>query len=433
MAKIATTPGNVLSGAFTKGVISTQLVNSALHLAQPLLMAELTNSLGYAALFASFDTGIHMFGTYLGGWPCERLGARRLLWLATALRAVALSAIPMAMFFGTLSPVWAVFWYTADALIRGFVDAAVYTLPLEMAQHQTQELDRLNSRYELAFNSGGIIGPLALGGIMTWLPAITAHAVIPLGFLLAAFFYFRIPQRSGGKNLENDSTTHPNGSPHARSKKGGSWQGAQEIARNPSLLWVCLGYMSFNLYPLRKLLSAFFAKALLSNSALAGPIGAAFSAGGLLGSILYSKNVARVTTRVWISSGAIGVLVLAVGWIPQNFLLMVLAAFLFSLTNVGARLSLIRLRQARTPLELAGGITAVSRFGANLVSVLGKSIVGAAFVAGFGPMGAFALVGAGLATLGLLQLRFANRWAGPTPLTRTHSPAAASLSSNANS
>jgi hypothetical protein len=55
------------------------------HLAQPLLIADLSGSLGSAAFFSAFGTAVHMVGTYLGGWPTERFGARRVLAASTFL------------------------------------------------------------------------------------------------------------------------------------------------------------------------------------------------------------------------------------------------------------------------------------------------------------------------------------------------------------
>ncbi len=54
--------------------------------------------------------------------------------------------------------------YTLEALVRGYVDTAVHTVPLEMVGHRRDLLDRINSRYEVAFEVGAVAGPLMLGG-----------------------------------------------------------------------------------------------------------------------------------------------------------------------------------------------------------------------------------------------------------------------------
>ena len=137
---------------FLGGVFLTQIVDSALHLAQPLLLAKISGSMGGAAFFSAFDTGVHMAGTYLGGWPTDRFGARRVLVVSTFLRAVVLAWIPIMMIGGFMNLWLAMGCYTLEALIRGFVDASVHTVPLELARHRAEELDRINSRYELSFD-----------------------------------------------------------------------------------------------------------------------------------------------------------------------------------------------------------------------------------------------------------------------------------------
>jgi len=380
-------------GGFVGGVVCTQFVNSAFHLAQPLLMADITGSIGHAAFFASFDTAVHMGGTFLGGWPVDRFGARRVLILATWLRALALAAIPLGILAGAMNALWAMSWYTLDALIRGFVDAAVYTLPMEFAEHEAEQLDRLNSRYELAFDFGGILGPLAFGAVTYWFHGPIAHATIPIGFALAALVYSSIP-----------ATVSRPKTAAAKAAGTGTLAGLRAIAGNRDLLMACIGYMSFNIYPLRKLLSAFFAKAILMQPAAAGVLGSAFSAGGLVGALVYARFGDLVSRAAWVLLGAMGLLSLGFGWVPQSLAIMAVASFAFAATNTGARLTLTLLRQERTPLAAKGGVTAVSRFLANLVSVIAKAAVGAAFSLGATPALAFSIVGGLLTALAAGQV-----------------------------
>ena len=82
---------------------------------------------------------------------------------------------------------------------------------------------------------------------------------------------------------------------------------------------------------------------------------------------------------------------------------MTVVVFLFAVANVCARLTLTKKRQELTPLEHAGGVTSASQFGVNAVSVVIKTIVGAAFSAGLGTFGAFAVVGGILGLMGAGQ------------------------------
>ncbi|MGZ3670854.1 MAG: MFS transporter, partial [Bdellovibrionota bacterium] len=374
---------------FLSGVLLTQFVNSALHLAQPLLMADLTGSIGHAALFSSFDTAVHTCGTFLGGWPVDRLGARRLLVLSTFLRGIALAAIPLALLFGSLSVFWAMAWYTIDAFVRGFADTAAYTLPLELAKHDAEELDRLNSRFEFVFDLGGIAGPLVLTGLMVFFHGPVAHGLIPVGFFASAMAYATIPAALSVRK--------------AAAERTGSLRGFRTIFANPALLITCVGYMSFNIYPLRKLLGAFFAKSLLHRAPMAGTVGSAFALGGLVGALAYERLREYGSASFWIAAGAAGMITLGFGWLPRELWFMCAAAFVFAFTNVCARLSLTRTRQQLTPLGQMGGVTAASRFCANLVSVGIKALVGVAFTLGAGPDAAFTIVGISLASIALGQ------------------------------
>lgn len=381
-------------GGFLTGVLLSQVVNSALHLAQPLLVYELTGSAGKAAFFSSFDTAVHMSGSFLGGWPCDRLGARRLLALSTFLRGASLALIPFFWTTGRLTVVAAMAAYTLDAFVRGFVDTAAHALPLELGDHDRAELDRLNSRYELVFDLGGIAGPLLLGGLMMGRRGLAPHVAVPAGFALAAAAFLFVP--------ETRRRT-------ASGTKGGTWAGLRAIAASPALLLATLAVAGLNLFPMRKLLSAFFAKSILGAPHAAGWVGAAFGLGGALGTLAYGRWSERVSGRRWVAAGGVGVLLLAAGWVPGTLWPMLAAASAFAFANVCARLAMTRSLQERTPEAAVGGVTAVSRFAANAVSVGLKALIGTAFAMGASPREAFAVVAAGLVAVAAAQFGLAKK------------------------
>lgn len=383
-------------GAFVAGTLASQIVNNALHLAQPLLIMQLSGSLGAAALFSAFDTAVHMAGTLIGGWPADRIGARRLLILSTLLRGAALALIPALWLSGRLTLHWAMAAYTLDALVRGFTDTAAHTLPLSLAEGRRAELDRLNSRYEFAFDLGGVAGPLLLGVLMLGRKGLAPHIAIPLGFAASALIFIAVPKETIAVSARRESSSV------------GAFSGARLVLADTRLLWPCLGLSLLNLYPLRKLMSAFFAKAVLSQPSSAAWVGAAFGLGGALGSLFYSWRAGRGSGATWVAAGAVGVLALAAGCLPGSLWLMMAAAFAFSLANVGARLAVTRRLQEATPMTAAGSVTAVARFSSNGVSVLLKALLGAAFAFGSSPRQAFAVIGASLALLALIQFGLAS-------------------------
>ncbi|WP_167107169.1 MFS transporter [Mycobacterium sp. DL592] len=383
---------SVRLGGLLSGVLVTQIVNSAVHLAQPLLVADMSGSLGNAAFFSAFGTGVHMLGTYLAGWPTDRFGARLVLVFSTLLRGVVLAGIPIAMAFGVASLPWVMVCYTLEALIRGYVDTSVHTVPLDLVGHRRNLLDRINSRYEVAFEVGAVAGPLMLGGLMLWSDGIVPHIVIPIGFVASAVCYLFIPKTTLTGHLDNPSS------------HGGSWSGLKYILAHRYLLIVVAALMLFHLYELRKLLSAFFAKGLLHHPAAVGHVGSAFALGGVAGALLYAVTRHRGSGMGWVLGGAAGTLVLAVGWIPVNLPVMMVAVFLFGVSNVCARLVLTRWRQELTPLEFAGGVTAASEFGRTAISVGINSVVGAAFSSGGSVYSGFGIVGGMLGLFAVAQV-----------------------------
>ncbi len=382
---------------FLGGVLLSQIVNSALHLAQPLLVLELTGSPGKAAFFSSFDTAVHMAGSFCGGWPADRIGARRLLALSTFLRGASLALIPLLWVSGRLTVFAAMAAYTLDAFVRGFTDTAVHALPLELGEGDRAELDRLNSRYELVFDLGGVAGPLMLGGLMMGRRGLLPHVAVPAGFALAAAAFLFVPRRALAPKARA-----------ARDERGGTIAGLKTILTAPALLGAVAGAAVLNLFPLRKLLSAFFAKSILEQPHAAGWVGAAFGLGGALGTLAYARWAREGDGARWVAAGAVGVLLLAAGWVPGALWPMLAAAFAFAFANVCARLALTRRIQERTPAATIGGVTAVTRFAANGISVALKALVGAAFSFGASPRGAFGIVGIGLALVAAAQFALAR-------------------------
>lgn len=384
---------------FVAGVLSSQVANNAMHLVQPLVIADLSGSLGLAAFVAAAETGVHMLGTLVSGGTVDRLGSRRALVLATAGRAVALALVPLAWAFGGLTLAWALCAYTLDAFVRGYVDTAVHALPLGLAEGDRAELDRLNSAYEYTFDAGAVAGPLLLGALLLSRKGFAAHLAIPFGFAASAFLYTLVPAERVGAAR--------------RGKKADwlDWEGWRHVSRENRLLAPVAGLALFNLFPLRKVWSAFFAKAILGQPAAVGWIGAGFGVGGVLGALIYSRAAGRLSARGCVLFGAAGTAALATAWIPGALGPMLAGAVLFGAANACAELALLRRLGELTPAALVGRVTSVARVGTTAASVTLKALMAAAFAAGAGAYGAFALVGAGLGVMTLAQAAVSARLA----------------------
>lgn len=386
-------------GGFVAGVLSSQISNNAMHLVQPLVIADLSGSLGLAALVASAETGVHMLGTLLSGGSVDRLGSRRALMYATWARGLALALIPLAWAFGGLTLTWALCAYTLDAFVRGWVDSSIHALPLGLAEGDREELDRLNAAYEFTFDLASVIGPLILGALLLTKQGFAAHAAIPVGFLLAGFLYSRVPEERVDA-VQRERTARA---------KWLDWDGWRHVAAHPRVLVPVLGLALFNLFPLRKVWSAFFAKAVLGAPAAVGWIGAAFGLGGVAGALLFPRL--RLSTRGAVLFGAAGTAALAVSWAPALLWPMLAGAALFGCANACAELSLLRSLGELTPAGLFGRVTSVARVGTTSASVTLKAAMAGAFALGLSAYASFAVVGAGLAVMALAQLGVASRLA----------------------
>lgn len=384
---------------FVAGVLASQIVNNALHIIQPLLIMELSGSLGLAAFVATAETAMHMLGTLSSGGAADRLGSRRTLILATAGRAASLALIPLAWAAGLLSLPVALGAYTLDAFVRGFVDTGVHALPMGLAEGDRVELDRLNASHEFAFDTAAVIGPLLLGALLLSEKGFAAHLAIPFGFAAAALLYTFVPAERVG----------PAKRASAAQTSWLDWDGWRRVAADRRLLLPVLGLAVFNLFPLRKVWSAFFAKAILHDAASAGWIGAAFGIGGVVGTVLYAREGRRLSTRGWVLLGAAGTTALALGWIPGALRPMLAAASAFGLFNACAELALLRDLGEHVPEGMSGRVVSVARVGTSSASVCLKGLMAAAFAAGAGALAAFSLVGAGLGVVVLIQLAVASR------------------------
>lgn len=379
------------------GVLLFQIVNNALHLAQPLMVIKLAGgSMAAAAWVASSETAIHMCGTLIGGWPTDKLGARRTLVLSVLGRALSLGLVPLAWMMGELTLQVALVSYTLDAIIRGLYDTAVHAAPLELSVDQGV-LDDLNSKYEIAFDFGGLVGPILLGAAFFTLESIKAWVAICAGFAIAALCFAFLPKPAIRVRPAREE----------KKEKAGSIDGAKAVLADHRLIVGCGALAILNLYPLRKLLSVFFAKGILHSAAATPWIGAAYGLGGTLGGLVYSRWGRELSPAFWVCAGGVGVLGIALGWIPGTIGMVTAGSFLFAVTNAGARLVITRVVQQATPEDLKGGVTAVARGMSNIASVVLKAAVGAAFAMGASAVGAFSIVGAGLGVICLLQLALA--------------------------
>ena len=276
-----------------------------------------------------------MVGTYLAGWPTDRFGARRVLVAATLLRGVVLAGIPVAMALGVLHLTFAMVCYTVEALIRGYVDTSVHTVPLELAGHRADLW--IASTLGMSWHSRWVVaGPLMLSGLMIWSDGIVPHIVIPVGFVVSAGCYLFVPERSvGGDGAHNPRTADVGGFevPRHAPVFAGHRRGPDAVpplraAQGPQRVLCHRGCCTNRPRPVTS--------------------GPPSRSAGWSGVALRGEQASGPGAG-WVLGGVAGTVFLALGWIPVNLPTMIVAVFLFGVTNVGARLVLTRWRQELTP------------------------------------------------------------------------------------
>lgn len=387
--------------AYLWGTLASQIGNNALIVALPLALLRLGQPLAAIGVVTAQLTLFDMSGTLLGGRLSDRHDPRAVLAGATALRGALLLAAAGLLSAGRLSVAPAFGLYALDALARGVTDTARATLPVLLVGKVKAALDDLNSRYEMSFHLGGVVGPALAGAVFASGGLAAANGLIAASFAAAVAAYLAMPSAApASKSSEAGASS---------AARGGAW-------RDPWMKLALAASVLLALHPpLKGVLPAFFAEGVLLAPGAAASLVALFSLGAFAGAFLYKRGHARHGLAVWLAGGAAGTLVLAVGWIPGSLAAMGAAAFVFSLAYTAARLAVLSAIQERLPDGKAGGVMGTVRFSANLTSVIARYTAGQAFLLQ-PPTRALTAVGAALAVLAAALFWIRVRLAPPSAL-----------------
>ena len=382
---------------YLAGVFMGQVANNALQVALPLVLLKITSSLSTVGFATAMAAAMDAAGTLIGGRLAARVHPKKLLAGAAAGRALTLALIPAFWAGGLgLAPILGV--YMIDSLIRGVADTARNTMPMALAGKGKTALDGLNSRYQTAFESGGLLGPFVMGGLLAWTGLASANWMIPVAFAAAAAFFLLMPRG----RLDQANADAPGAA-------AGTFSGSLRLLRkSPVLRLAMLATLLVTVYPLKGVLPALFAKNILGAPDQTAWLVGAFGLGGVLGSLLYGRLYKKISAPAWLKWGAAGVLVFAAAMAPHAFLPMALGCLFFAVTNVMARVSVASTLQSSIPQGAEGPVMGLARFSGNMMSVALKFGVGLAFAVA-SPSHAFLIIGAGLAAVAAAQLWLSRR------------------------
>jgi Transmembrane secretion effector len=374
-----------------------QITNLALPLTAALLLNATPMQMG---ILVALETLPFALVSLHAGVLLDRVRKLPVIIFADIGRGVALLAIPITAWFGTLS-IEVLFAVGFLCGVQNVVGGAAYQVLLaQMAGRK--RLVEANSKVALGETSAALIGPGLAGGLIHALTAPFAIALDAISFFVSAMMLRRIVAR-------NDTPEPSSGA--------GIWS---EIAEGLKLVWEnrtlwglawLAGTWQF-LHHMQIAVLILFATRELGLSA--GAIGVAYACGGL-GCVLASASAQRLSARLGIGPVIVhGLIITSLGWQafgliggPIWFATLALGAamLVFDFGAVLWGINYLSLRQAITPNRLLGRMTATMRFFTVASAPLG-SLVGGALATGIGLRGTLLTVG----ILGLLLSAAAVLW-----------------------
>jgi len=374
-----------------------QITNLALPLTAALLLNATPMQMG---ILVALETLPFALFSLHAGVLLDRVRKLPVIIVADVSRGIALLAIPITAWFGSLS-IEILFGIGFLCGAQNVVGGAAYQVLLaQMAGRK--RLVEANAKIALGETSAALIGPGLAGGLIHALTAPFAIALDAVSFFVSAVMLRRIVARNDVPN--------PSAGTGIWSEIG---EGIKLVWENRTLwglAWLA-GTWQF-LHHMQIAVLILFATRELGLSA--GAIGVAYACGGL-GCVLASASAQRLTARFGIGPVLVqGLILSAFAWQafgliggPPWFATLALggAMLLFDFGAVLWGINYLSLRQAITPDRLLGRMTATMRFFGVASAPLG-SLVGGALATGIGLRGTLLTVG----VLGLLLSAAAVLW-----------------------
>lgn len=348
---------------FFFATFAAQCANNALFVMLPLVILGITKSEASLGFVAGLSTAMDALGTLVGGWLLRFVTERNLLLVSMGIRSLSLLSVPVLLASQSMTLFVATVIYSIDAVARGCADTARNTIPLQLAGREVASLRRFNATYQVVFESGAIAGPLVVGAVLYLLGLSFGNWIVVAGFAGAAVLLLGVPS----VELEDRPATREPG---------------QRQSRQARLGLYIAGLLLLTIYPLKQILPALFATSILQSEAATAWLVAAFGIGGTAGAVLFHRLHGSGTPRFWLGLGGVGAILLAIGWIPEALVPMLVAMLLFAGLNMTARLSLLSELQANLPRGREGNVIGLLRFSTNLTSMGLKFAVGILFALG---------------------------------------------------
>jgi MFS family permease len=136
--------------------------------ALPLLVFKLTGSALYLAAAAALYTVPHLlFGLLIGAWT-DRTERRRLMIVTDLFNAAVVASVPLAAAAGALSVWWILAVVFLSSTLEIFFQAAQFGAVPSIVDRS--DLVTANGRIQASFAAASVLGPLAAGALLIFLP-----------------------------------------------------------------------------------------------------------------------------------------------------------------------------------------------------------------------------------------------------------------------
>ena len=307
-------------------------------------------------LLATAQTLPWLLVTLFAGVWIDQGSPKQILVVSNYARGILLLSIPLALWLGWLSFAWLLVVSLLLGVLRVFFDLAVNAFVPNAVERN--KLVSANSQIESSRMVAGVAGP-GLGGVLV--QAITAPLTVFLNavlYFVAAFIMSRIPASPQAKVQTRRLIWSEIG------------EGLGAVLRDPYLRPLVFSSANYNLHmgSLLALEVLYLTRTLSVPPAWVGIIFGIQSAGGLLGATLASRvtdwlGLGR-TSIITMLLAALAAFVAPLVYAPPlaAAVLIAGAGFIGAAAIVVRNVSVVSLRQARTPDHLQGRVGATSRF-----------------------------------------------------------------------
>ena len=351
---------------FWTGETISSFGSSITQFALPLLVFKLTGSavsLGIA--FAMFGLPHLFFGLVIGAWA-DRLDRKRLMIVVDLLSAAMVASVPLASVAGVLSIWWIFACGFALATLGIFFQAAEFAAIPSLVERD--QLVTANGRIQASFSAATIVGPLAAGAVLAFVPIESLLYIDALTFVVSAIALaliarpFNAPRQAVRSSIRADVV------------EGLRYVLQHPVLRNISAMMAIINLVSVTVYAQIVL----FAKQRFAVSD--SELGLLFAADGA-GVVVMSLAAGPLRSRYSFGNVALGALMLsgvmtiALAYAPTYLLAVAFSAassglgILFNI-NTGS------LRQAIVPNHLLGRIITIAMVLGFSASPLGATIGG---------------------------------------------------------